>query len=139
MWYTGVYMKFFTPSAHAQGDSLEPPEFDGGLAPQCGWDCGCEHVLQLFFNFYKLLIWASTLLIAVALIYVGATFALNALTAGELNAHISRAKTILKASLLGLIIVLCAGLIVEFIFTTLTEEGTFEALQQKFCPEAGGQ
>ena len=99
-----------------------------GLVPSCGFNCGLSDLFGLAEVFVKLLIWLATFGVALALIYSGARLSLNIFFPGEYEAERKKAKSTIKTALIGLVIVLSAWVVVDFIFKALGYEGSVFSL-----------
>ena len=99
---------------------------ENGLAPTCGFDCDFNDFMEAFNEVLTFLIFTIAMPAAVIAIVIGGLYYMFNL--GN-DSHISQAKKIITAGVVGLIIALAAWLIVKVIVLTLVGSEEGNALQ----------
>ncbi len=101
--------------AYAQGKK--------GIAVDCDYvNCTFDSFAELFNNLLEFFITIAIILATFGVVMVGINYVVAAFGGGSASAH-AKVRELVKSVLLGLILVLCAYLVVKLVFTTLGYTG----------------
>ena len=113
---------FFSISSFTQSNISNPPiNKNTGLIVGCEYlDCDFNDAFELANQIVRIIIWLAGVGFFLVILYAGTLIALNGLIFdGDFQKQVNRAKTMLRFSIIGIVITLSAYLIVDFGFDAL--------------------